>query len=99
MSETCWDRVSGGAQGLDSRQHGGGKSGRRRRRTLCTAAVIAACATASLPSGSAFVVPAAGHSSQAYISAQGLGVVGQHGVNRRAGRRRRTPVGSLSMVR
>eukprot|EP00752_Nemacystus_decipiens_P011116 g9876.t1 len=99
MFEPCWGRVRG-AQGLDSRQHRGAKSGRRRRRTLCTAAVIAACAAASLPSGSAFVAPAVGRSSQAYISAaqQGLALAGQEGGRRRAGRRRRAPVGALSMV-
>lgn len=98
--ETCWAELRGApdVRGLD-RQHRGGKSGRRRRQTLCTVAVIAACTTASLPSGSAFVVPSMAQSwSQAYISARGLGVVAHEGGSRRAGRRRRTPVVAVNMV-
>eukprot|EP00903_Cladosiphon_okamuranus_P007101 g6900.t1 len=102
MSEPCWEQLGGAPdfRGLE-RQHRGGKSGCRRRRTLCTVAVIAACATALLPAGSAFVSPSVGGrawSQQAYISARSLGDVRQQGGSRRAGRRRRTPVGAVNMV-
>lgn len=101
MLETCWGRVRG-AQGVrggpDKQQHQGGRSGRRRRRTLCTVAVIAACAAASLPSGAGFVAPSVCQTSQAHILARGLAVVGQEEGSRRAGRRRRAPVGPVHMV-